>query len=86
MFFPEIGHGPWIALANEATVLERGRSLMLLQDAWLGEVLDLIQSLGRLDRTVVAVTADHGVRTRTEDPALPAGAISDYMFRVPLIV
>ena len=86
MFFPEIGHGPWIALANETTVLDRGRSLMLLQDLWLRELLDLVESLGRFDRTVVAVTADHGVRTRAEDPALPAGAISDYMFRVPLIV
>jgi hypothetical protein len=86
MFFPEIGHGPWIPLANEGTVLERGRSLMLLQDAWLREVLDLLQTLGRTDRTVVVVTGDHGVRTRAEDPALPSGAISDYMFRVPLIV
>jgi arylsulfatase A-like enzyme len=59
---------------------------MLLQDAWLKEMLDVVRSFGRLDRTVVAVTGDHGVRTRAEDPSLPVGEISDYMFRVPLFV
>jgi arylsulfatase A-like enzyme len=32
------------------------------------------------------MTSDHGIRTRAEDPALPVGTISDYMFRVPLVV
>lgn len=86
MFFPQIGHGPWQPLHDEPTVLERGRALMLLQDTWLREMLDVVRGLGRLDRTVVVVTSDHGVRTRTEDPILPVGQISDYMFRVPLLV
>ena len=86
MFFPEIGHGPFIALHGERTTLERGRSLMVLQDAWLREILDHVKRLGRLQRTIVAVTADHGVRTRTEDPELRVGEISDYMFRVPFLV
>ena len=86
MFFPEIGHGPWPRLGSEQTVLERGRRLMLLQDTWLNEILDVVRSFNRLDRTVVAVTADHGVRTRAEDPSLPVGEISDYMFRVPFLV
>jgi hypothetical protein len=86
MFFPEIGHGPWMALRNESTVLERGRTLMLLQDEWLKEILDLLRRHGRFDKTVIVVTGDHGVRTKAEDPSLPVGTISDYMFRVPLIV
>jgi hypothetical protein len=86
MFFPEIGHGPWLSLGSEQTVLERGRALMLLQITWLNEILDVVRSLNRFDRTVVAVTADHGVRTRAEDPSLRVGQISDYMFRVPLLV
>jgi hypothetical protein len=86
MFFPEIGHGPWLRLGSEQTVLERGRTLMLLQDTWLNEILDVVKKLNRFDRTVVAVTADHGVRTRAEDPSLPVGQISDYMFRVPFLV
>jgi hypothetical protein len=86
MFFPEIGHGPWLSLGSEQTVLERGRALMLLQITWLNEILDVVRSLDRFDRTVVAITADHGVRTRAEDPSLRVGEISDYMFRVPFLL
>ena len=86
MFFPEIGHGPWPSLRGETDVLARGRALMRLQDAWLDEILDVIAGAGRLDRTVVVVTADHGLRTRAEDPSLPVGFLSDRMFRVPLLI
>jgi hypothetical protein len=86
LFFPEIGHAPWQALHGEQDVRARGRALMLLQDAWLKELVDTIRGLGRFERTVIAVTADHGIRTRAEDPTLPIGRISDYMFRVPLLV
>jgi hypothetical protein len=86
VFFPEIGHGPWIALHPEDSVIARGRALMLLQDGWLKELTDTIRIAGRLERTVIVATADHGIRTRAEDPALPVGRISDYMFHVPLIV
>jgi hypothetical protein len=86
MFFPEIGHAPWLALRGESTVLERGRTLIQLQDLWLKEIVDLLKSLNRLSRTVIVFTADHGIRTRVEDPALPAGKVSEYMFRVPLLV
>ena len=40
----------------------------------------------RLDRTVVALTADHGLRTRAEYPPLRVGFLSDVMFRVPLMI
>jgi Sulfatase len=87
MFFPEIGHGPWPQLPPyDTNVLARGRMLMDIQDAWLDELLDVIAAAGRLDRTVVALTADHGVRTRAEYPALRVGFLSDVMFRVPLII
>jgi sulfatase-like protein len=86
MFFPEIGHAPWEALHGEQSVLERGRGVMLLQDAWLKELVDTLRTLGRLEQTVITVTGDHGIRTRAEDPALPVGRISDYMFRVPLLI
>jgi arylsulfatase A-like enzyme len=81
-----VGHAPWIALHAEAEVLERGRTLMLLQDSWLKEIVDTLRNLGTLERTVIAVTGDHGIRTRVEDPVLPIGKISDYTFRVPLLV
>lgn len=87
MFFPEIGHGPWPRLRADAPdVLAQGRALMDLQDAWLGELLEVIAAGRRLDRTVIAVTADHGLRTRAEYPPLRVGFLSDVMFRVPLLV
>jgi hypothetical protein len=87
MFFPEIGHGPWPQLRDgDGDVLARGRLLMTLQDEWLNELLDVIAAGGRLDRTVVAVTADHGLRTRAEYPRLRVGFLSDVMFRVPLLI
>ena len=87
MFFPEIGHGPWPQLRpGDADVLARGRLLMDIQDAWLDELLDVIAAARRLDRTVVALTADHGLRTRAEFPPLRVGFLSDVMFRVPLLI
>jgi hypothetical protein len=86
MFFPEIGHAPWFALHGEDTVMGRGRALMRLQDAWLRELFETVERSGRLERTVIAVTADHGLRTRAEDPALTIGRLSDDTFRVPLLI
>ena len=86
MFFPEIGHGPWPRLRDDADVLAQGRALMDVQDAWLGEILDVIAAGRRLDRTVIAVTADHGLRTRAEYPPLRVGFLNDVIFRVPLLV
>ena len=85
-YLPQVAHGPWIALHDETSVLARGRALMILQDLWVKELVDLLRDLGRLDHTVIALTADHGIRTRAEDPGLAIGKISDYMFRVPLLL
>ncbi|MEO5819768.1 MAG: sulfatase-like hydrolase/transferase [Vicinamibacteraceae bacterium] len=87
MFFPEIGHGPWPALRpGDGDILSRGRSLMDIQDAWLNELLEVVATGRRLDRTVVAVTADHGLRTRAEYPPLRVGFLNDVMFRVPMLI
>ena len=68
LFFPEIGHGPWPQLKPDDTdVLARGRTLMDVQDAWIDELLDVVAAARRLNRTVVAVTADR-LRTRAESP------------------
>ena len=86
IFFPELGHGPWIPLSPDGGVLDRGRALMRLQDEWLKEIVDEVRRAGRLEKTVIAFTSDHGVRTQAEDPALVPSAVSDYMFRVPLLI
>jgi hypothetical protein len=89
IFLPQVGHAPWADPAHEArprAPLVRGRALLALQDRWLGELVALLESLGTLERTLILVTADHGVRTVKEDPAFPAGRIDEYSFHVPLLL
>jgi len=86
-FLPEIGHAPWIDVnGNGDDIVARGRALMSLQDRWLGEIVALLEKVGRLDRTIIVVTADHGIRTREEDPGFSGGTIDDYSFHVPMII
>lgn len=85
-FLPQIGHGPWVDLRGNPSVLARGRELMLLQDAWLEEIVSVLRDSGALEQTVIVVTADHGLRTRAEYPDLPAGEVNEYSFNVPLLV
>jgi hypothetical protein len=87
-YFPIIGHAPWQDVTNgrARTVLERGKALMVLQDGWLGELLDELQRHDRLERTLIVVTSDHGIRTRKEDPDFRLGMIDDISFHVPLLV
>lgn len=86
LFLPQIGHAPWFDLYGKKSVVERGRDLMILQDAWLAEVETVLAEHGWLDETVIVVTADHGIRTRVEDPELPSGTITGYSYHVPLVV
>jgi hypothetical protein len=87
LFMPQVGHGPWHDLTGAGDDYPaRGRALMALQDQWLGEIVALLERHGRLDQTVILVTADHGVRTRSEDPAFRGGMIDDYSFHVPLLL
>lgn len=86
VFLPTIGHGPWINFHGHRRVVDAGAEIVSLQDRWLGEIIDVLESNGGVDRTLILITADHGVRTRTEDPDFRAGMISDYSFNVPLIL
>lgn len=85
-FLPQVAHGPWIALHNESSVVARGHDLMLLEDQWLRELVNTLQKADQLDNTIIVFTADHGVRTRIEDPSLQLDKLSDYMFHVPLLI
>lgn len=86
LFAPQIGHAPWFDLYGRESVVERGHDIMILQDAWLAEIVARLTENGWLDQTVIVVTADHGIRTRVEDPDLPSGTITGYSFEVPLVV
>ena len=85
-FFPQIGHGPWNDRPESTTIVENGQSLTITQDAWLGEVVEILKRKNKLDTTTIIVTGDHGVRTVGEDPDFSPGTISDYTFHVPLFI
>lgn len=93
MFFPEVGHDPYRALdgLDNASILERGRALAVLQDAWLGQIMDELQQDGVLDNTIIVVTGDHGMRfngvQRNGAPMLTAdGKLDDAVMRVPMLI
>ena len=89
MFFPEIGHAPWqnvTGLPGNPTRLQLGDALAGLQDQWFGELIDLLARSHRLEKTVILVTGDHGIRTLNEDPDLPRAMLDDYTFHVPLLL
>lgn len=86
LFVPQIGHAPWFDLYGRESIVARGRDVMILQDAWLAEIVARLAEGGWLDETVIVVTADHGIRTRVEDPGLPSGTITGYSFEVPLVI
>ena len=89
LYLPQIGHAPWPDMSQDGTqgdVISRGRAVIALQDQWLGELLTVLESAGRLQRTIILVTGDHGVRTRREDPAFEGGLVSPYSFEVPFLL
>jgi arylsulfatase A-like enzyme len=85
-FLPQIGHAPWFDLYGSTETIERGAAAVRLQDAWLGELVDELRQEGFLESTIIVFTSDHGVRTRTEDPAFQTNAISEYSYHVPLLI
>lgn len=88
-FVPQEGHGPWPDVSPDqhlTNVAARGRAIMAMQDAYLGDLVELLQKHHRLEQTIIVVTADHGIRTRVEDSSLQAGMVDDYSFHVPLLI
>jgi hypothetical protein len=89
VFCPQVGHAPWpdvSGLGASASKLQLGEELVALEDRWIGEILALLKSTDRLNKTLLIVTGDHGIRTRVEDPALRLGVLQDYTFNVPFLL
>ena len=85
-FTPQVGHSPYPDLGPDdvgADLVPRGRAMIAMQDAWLGDLLDLLKKYGQLDKTVIVVFGDHGTRTQREDPTLRRGTIDESSFHVP---
>jgi hypothetical protein len=86
-FMPQIGHPPYPdSYPVDKTMRERGRAIIALQDAWLGELMDFLEKRGQLDKTIIVVLGDHGRRSLSENPNLRRGTIDETTFHVPLLI
>jgi phosphoglycerol transferase MdoB-like AlkP superfamily enzyme len=88
-FLPQIGHWPYPDGKSGDTaqaLQQRGQAIIQQEDAWLGQVLDLLRKDGQLDNTIIVVFGDHGLRTLSENPELRRGTIDETAFHVPLLV
>ena len=88
-FAPQIGHAPWPDIREdgvERDLWERGREIVALEDQLLGELISTLEEVRVLDRTLIILTADHGVRHWGEDPEFPAGRPGEDAFHVPLMI
>ena len=86
VFLPQIGHAPWPGRPDSVPVAEYGKHVAMIQDEWIGQLVDLVEKSGRLDKTIILVTGDHGIRTAREDSHFNTGFLDEYSFRVPLLL
>jgi hypothetical protein len=88
-FLPQIAHSPYPdgKSGNTAAELQaRGQTILLTEDAWLGELIDLLRKDGQLDNTIIVLLGDHGLRALSENPDMRRGTIDETAFHVPLLV
>jgi hypothetical protein len=62
----------------------RNRRILAREDAWLGEIVAVLEQHHQLENTVIAIFGDHGIRTQHEDPNFVGGTLDDYSFHVPM--
>lgn len=86
VFLPQIGHAPWSDRPESRSIKEHGKLMAIIQDGWLGELVELIDKAGKLEKTTIIITGDHGIRTAREDPQLNTGFIDEYSFHIPLLI
>jgi glucan phosphoethanolaminetransferase (alkaline phosphatase superfamily) len=91
VYVPQIGHEPLpVASASgvhdEKEVLREEKIVLQTEDAWLGELFELLRRSNQLDNTLIVLAGDHGVRTSQEDPSFTPGMIDEGSFHVPLLI
>ena len=86
VFLPQIGHAPWTDRPDDRSIKSHGKSIVQIQDQWLGQIVNILEKSGRLEKTTIVVTGDHGIRTTNEDPDFNSGLIDRYSFEVPLLI
>jgi phosphoglycerol transferase MdoB-like AlkP superfamily enzyme len=88
-FLPQIAHSPYPdgqSGQSAEELQQRGQAILEKEDAWLGELMDLLQKDGQLNNTILVVVGDHGLRTVSENPEMRRGTVDEMAFHVPLIV
>ncbi len=89
VFLPQISHFPYPdvpGVIGERDLQKRSRAILKIEDAWLGEILQLLDRHQQLDNTVIVIAGDHGLRDAEEDPHFAGGMIGETAFHVPLII
>jgi len=89
VYLPQLSHEPWVDVSeggNEHDMAARRYNLMKLEDRHLGELLDVIEKLGRLDHTLIVVACDHGLRSSASDSSFREGQVDDLTFHVPFLL
>ena len=89
LFAPQVSHGPWPDSQRNGegrNVIRDGRAVLEFPDQWLGDIMQLLERYNELDRTVIVVVGDHGVRSREEDPTFAGNLFGEYSFHVPLVI
>jgi hypothetical protein len=84
---PQIAHLPWpdkYPADTNVDIRTRGRAILAIEDAWLGELAHVLEDQHQLENTVIVIFGDHGIRTRHEDPNFVGGTLDEYSFHVPL--
>jgi phosphoglycerol transferase MdoB-like AlkP superfamily enzyme len=88
-FLPQIAHSPYPdnqTGTSAEDMQRRGQAILVQEDAWLGQLMDLVKKDGQLDNTIVVVLGDHGLRSLSENPDIRRGTIDETAFHVPLII
>ena len=86
VFLPQISHLPYPNMAQSGDLRMRARVVLRFEDDRLGELLQMLEQHHQLDKTVIVLVGDHGIRTADEDSSLRSGMIDEYSFHVPLFI
>jgi hypothetical protein len=89
LYLPQLSHEPWVDVSTGGGVrdmAQRRYNLMKLEDRHLGELIATIEKLGRLDRTLIVVACDHGLRSSASDSSFREGQVDDLTFHVPFFL
>ena len=88
-FNPQLTHGPWPGITEASSREETCRAgipLFSEIDGMVGELRTVLKEKHRLDKTLIVILGDHGLRTRREYPPFHGGTLDDVTFHVPFVL